>query len=80
MKYSSGDGKNIPPDPEVALFGSLESASRYISEEQMSLMLGMVAAKTCILLDWKSPTPAMLSEIAQQNDHHTDGENMPLQI
>ncbi|KAJ8015325.1 hypothetical protein DPEC_G00024950 [Dallia pectoralis] len=47
---------DIAPDPELA------------PEIQQALMLGMVAAKKMILLDWKSPTPPGFSKMAQRND------------
>lgn len=58
FKWFSGVyGKDILPDPELALFGCSETALYFTSEEQQALMLGMVAAKKMILTDWKSSTP-----------------------
>ena len=48
---------DITPDPVLALFGCSESALELSTAIQQALMLGMVAAKKMILLDWKSPTP-----------------------
>lgn len=54
--FSKVYGLDIAPDPELALLGCSETALRYSSEIQQTLLLGMVAAKKMILLDWKSPT------------------------
>lgn len=62
-EFSGVYGKDIPPDPDMALFGCSETALNYTSEEQLAMMLGMVAPKKMILTAWKSSTP--LPEMAQ---------------
>ena len=49
-------GKDIIIDPQLALFGYSEKTIKYTHEEQKALMLGMVAAKKIILLNWKTPS------------------------